>query len=253
MCFNPYIMSAPILVVEDDETFRAILAGYLEAKGWTVEMVATGQEMLRRISSRSYGLILLDLGLPDEDGLALLRKLLGRSDIPVMVVTGRTCVDTRLMAFELGAADVLVKPLNPRELQYRVLNLLRRSPVLPLASQLIAGPWRIDVSSRTVTSFNSGQHCILTRAEFDTLTFLLRAQGRVCSRAQILDAVTVLTDPESDRSIDILVSRLRRKLGVECDAGKMIVTVRGIGYRIDQSPAAPVSISGKADHTPAES
>lgn len=226
-------MSDPILLVEDDETFRAILAGYLEAKGWTVEMVATGHEMLHRISSHSYGLILLDLGLPDEDGLALLRKLLGRSDIPVMVVTGRASVETRLTAFELGAADVLVKPLNPRELQYRVLNLLKRSPAPQPVSTLKAGPWRVDVAARTVTSAITGQPCVLTRAEFDTLGFLLRAQGRVCSRAQILDAITVSSGPESDRAVDILISRLRKKLNAEGDTGAMIVTVRGIGYRFD--------------------
>lgn len=234
-------MSAPILLVEDDETFRAILAGYLEAKGWVVEMVATGHEMLHRISSRSYGLILLDLGLPDEDGLALLRKLTGRSDIPVMVVTGRTSVDTKLTAFELGAADILVKPLNPRELQYRVLNLLRRSPTPLLVGQMEIGPWRIDVTTRTVVSTVSNQQCKLTRAEFDALTFLLRAQGRVCSRAQILDAITVSAGPESDRAVDILVSRLRKKLGTEGDMANMIVTVRGIGYRIDQLAARAVA------------
>lgn len=230
-------MSAPILLVEDDETFRTILAGYLEAKGWIVEMVSTGHEMLHLISSHNYGLILLDLGLPDEDGLALLRKLIGRSDIPVMVITGRTSVDTRLTAFELGAADVLVKPLNFRELQYRVLNLLRRSPAPLRVSQLQAGPWRIDVTTRTVVSTVSNQHCTLTRAEFDTLVFLLRAQGRVCPRAQILDAITVSAGPESDRAVDIIISRLRKKLGVEGNAARLIVTVRGIGYRIDQQAA----------------
>lgn len=234
-------MNARILLVEDDETFGAILAGYLEAKGWSVEIVATGQEMLRRMSSRSYGLILLDLGLPDEDGLTLLRKLVGRSDIPVMVVTGRTSIETKLTAFELGAADVLVKPLNPRELQYRVLNLLRRSPAPVLVSQLNAGSWRIDVTSRTVVSAITGQPCRLTRAEFDTLVFLLRAQRRVCTRAQILDAITVSAGPESDRAVDILVSRLRKKLGTECGAEKMIVTLRGVGYRIDPQATAMVS------------
>lgn len=225
-------MTAPILLVEDDETFRAILAGYLESKGWMVETVATGSEMLHRIASSSYGLILLDLGLPDEDGLALLRKLLGRSDTPVMVVTARTSVETRLTAFELGAADVLVKPLNPRELQYRVHNLIQRRPASQPPRVLSIGPWRVDVASRTVTSTVSGRQCALTRAEFDTLIFLLRAQGRVCSRAQILDATTQSAGPESDRAVDILISRLRKKLNTEGDAATLIVTVRGIGYRI---------------------
>ncbi|MER1967559.1 response regulator transcription factor [Castellaniella sp. GW247-6E4] len=232
--------NTPLLLVEDDETFRAILAGYLEAKGWSVETVSTGHEMLHRISGGNYGLILLDLGLPDEDGLALLRKLLGRSEIPVMVITGCADMDVRLTAFELGAADVLIKPLNPRELQYRVLNLLRRSPAPTPVSYLEAAPWRVDVVSRTVVSALTSRPCRLTRAEFDALAFLLRSQGRVCSRAQILDAITVSSGPESDRAVDTLISRLRGKLGVECNANKLILTVRGIGYRIDPQAAAPL-------------
>lgn len=233
--------TAPLLLVEDDETFRTILAGYLEANGWAVEIISTGQELLHRIAGGTYGLILLDLGLPDEDGLALLRKLVGRSDIPVMIITGRTDIDARLTAFELGAADVLTKPLNPRELQYRVLNLLRRtSPPTPI-STLEAAPWRIDIISRTVVSTVTHRSCPLTRTEFDALAFLLRAQGRVCSRAQILDAITVSSDPESDRAVDTLISRLRKKLGTECDANRLIRTVRGIGYRIDPQAAAPMS------------
>lgn len=227
-------MTTPILLVEDDETFSAIVAGYLESDEWTVEVVSTGHEMLRRISSRSYGVVLMDLGLPDEDGLALLRKLVGRSDIPVMVITGRNSIETRLTAFELGAADILTKPLNPRELRYRITNLLRRRSLPPVSTCLEFGPWRIDVSCRTVECPATGLHCPLTRAEFDTLVFLLRGNGRAYSRAQILDAVTETDGPESERAVDILVSRLRRKLDMTGNPGARIVTVRGVGYRIDR-------------------
>ena len=230
-------MTINILVVEDDETFRAILAGYLETQGWTVETAVTGHEMLHRVSSKAYSLILLDLGLPDEDGLAVLRKLVGRCDIPVMVVTGRSHVETKLTAFELGAADVLVKPVNPRELRFRVLNVLRRNEPEPVITQLIIGPWRVDVASRAILSTITEQECVLTRAEFDTLVFLLRAKGRVCSREQILDAVTVSTGPESERAVDILISRLRKRLNLEDNAGKAIITIRGVGYRIDEQKA----------------
>jgi DNA-binding response OmpR family regulator len=227
------MMSAPILLVEDDETFSALLAGYLEAEGLIVEVVGTGQEMLRRIASRTYGAVLLDLGLPDEEGLTLLRKLVGRSDVPVMVVTARLSEDTRITAFELGAADILTKPLNPRELRYRVLNLLRRGSPLPISTCLEFGPWLIDLGCRTVEQPSTGRRAPLTRAEFDTLVFLLRGNGRAFSRAQILDAVSDGVGAESDRAVDILISRLRGKLELDSRSESAITTVRGMGYRID--------------------
>ncbi|MCF8209883.1 MAG: response regulator transcription factor [Rhodoferax sp.] len=230
-------MTEPILLVEDDETFSAIVAGYLESEGWAVEVVTTGHEMLRRVSNRIYGVVLLDLGLPDEDGLALLRKLVGRCNVPVMVVTGRNSDDTRIAAFELGAADILTKPLNPRELRYRVLNLLQRRAVSTLPEHLDFGSWRIDIPFRTVEFGPMGPRCHLTKAEFDTLVFLLRGNGRVYSRAQILDAVTASNGPESDRAVDILISRLRRKLRLDATSDVTITTVRGLGYRVDHARA----------------
>jgi len=229
------------LLVEDDETFSAIASGYLESAGLVVEVVSTGHELLRRVATRSYGAVLLDLGLPDEDGLVLLRKLVGRSEVPVMVVSGRCSMEARLAAFEMGAADILTKPLNPQELRYRVLNMLQRRPSAPVPSSIELGPWRIDIACRTVESTATGQGCPLTRAEFDALVFLLRGNGRAYSRAQILDAVTVAGGPDSDRAVDILVSRLRRKLDAEAHAGAAIVTVRGVGYRVERRPAPHAS------------
>jgi DNA-binding response OmpR family regulator len=230
-------MNTPILLVEDDDTFSAIVAGYLESEGWAVEVVSTGREMLRRVGSRHYGAVLLDLGLPDEDGLALLRKLVSRCDVPVMVVTGRTNQETRLAALELGAADILTKPLNARELRFRVLNLLRSRSARPASTAMDFGPWRIDIERRTVEQPATGLRSPLTRAEFDTLVFLLRGNGRAYSRAQIIDAVSPAGGPESDRAVDILISRLRRKLELR-GSGAEIVTVRGLGYRADHGAAA---------------
>ena len=233
-------MVSPILLVEDDETFSAVIAGYLETEGWAVEVVGTGQEMLRRVGSRSYGVVLLDLGLPDEDGLALLRKLVARSDVPVMVVTGRLSEETRITALELGASDILTKPLNPRELRYRVLNLMRRRSAPPVSTGLDLGPWRVDFACRTVEQTATGQRAALTRAEFDALVFLLRGNGRAYSRAQILDAVSDAGGPDSDRAVDIMVSRIRRKLDLDASSGFGIATVRGVGYRIEQQgPSRP--------------
>ncbi|VVE28014.1 response regulator transcription factor [Pandoraea terrigena] len=227
-------MKHPILVVEDDVTIATITAGFLESGGQRTEVVSDGQEMMRRLRMRTYSLVLLDLGLPDEDGLSLLRKLRGRLDIPVMVVTGRDSIDARLAAFELGAQDVLTKPFDPRELRYRALNLIaRHGQTQERAREHVIGSWRIHLHARTVDSEVTGESAGLTRTEFDLLAFLARGGGRVFSRAQLIDAITGITDPESDRAIDILVSRLRRKLSVDGqDTQARLTTVRGMGYRL---------------------
>lgn len=224
----------PILIVEDDPTISTIMSGYLESEGLGVEVAANGRQMLKRIGERGYSLVMLDLGLPDEDGLALLRKLRGRTTTPVMVVTGRSSIEARLTAFELGAGDVLTKPFDPRELRYRALNLIGRHPASqPTPDDLTFGTWRIRLVDRTVISTVSTLQCPLTRVEFDLLVLLIKGGGRVFSRAQILDAVTGTSEPESDRAIDTIVSRLRRKLSSEGDHARRIVTVQGIGYRIE--------------------
>jgi DNA-binding response OmpR family regulator len=231
--FQKQPMSARILLVEDDLTISAIVSGYLESEGMVVDVVGTGIELLRRLGSRPYDAVLLDLGLPDEDGLALLRKLASRSEVPVMVVTARNTLETRLTAFELGAADILTKPFDPRELRYRVLNLIRRGALRAVPAKMSFGQWRIDANSRTVESTSSDAICPLTRAEFDLLLFLLRGKGRVFSRSQILDSVSMDSGPDSDRAVDILISRLRRKLALDLDARSAITTVRGVGYRLE--------------------
>ncbi|SFM93702.1 response regulator transcription factor [Variovorax sp. OV329] len=230
-------MPHPILIVEDDLTVSSIMSGYLQSEGLRVDVVSSAHGLLERVARQSFSLVLLDLGLPDEDGLALMRKLRGRTATPIMVVTARAEIDTRLIAFELGAADILVKPFDPRELRHRVLNLIRRHashPSQPTVFEL--GRWRVDLGDRTVRSIDTDAQCKLTRVEFDTLVFLLHGAGRVFTRAQIIDAISSSEEPESDRAIDTLVSRLRRKLSEECDHSRLIVTVQGVGYRLELRP-----------------
>lgn len=234
-------MSSAILIVEDDRTIAAIMAGYLEAGGLHSDVASNGRELMRRLRTRTYALVLLDLGLPDEDGLTLLRKLRGRIDIPVMVVTARDSIDARLAAFELGAQDVLTKPFDPRELRYRVTNLLARTGKTHEAAREFAlDAWRVCLDSRTVYSDRSTARVSFTRTEFDLLVFFIRGGGRVYSRAQIIDVVNEVSDPDSDRAIDVLVSRLRRKLSTDGGAtDKRLETVRGVGYRLRLDAARP--------------
>jgi len=227
-------MALSILIVEDDATIGAIVAGYLESEGFTPECVSSGQEALRRVATGRYGLILLDLGLPDEDGLAILRKLRGRNAAPVMVVSARNTLDARLAAFELGAADILAKPFDPRELRYRVLNLVGRGHQAGAPARHVLGPWTLDTVTRTVRDAG-GRDAGLTAQEYAVLQLLVLGEGRVYSRGQIIDAASVESDPESERAVDTLVSRIRRKLAAGRGAGGLIVTVRGIGYRVERS------------------
>ncbi|MBC8749279.1 MULTISPECIES: response regulator transcription factor [Paraburkholderia] len=242
-------MPPPILIVEDDTTIATITAGYLESEGFKSEVVSNGREMMRRLRTRAYALVLLDLGLPDEDGLSLLRKLRGRLDIPVMVVTARNSIDARLAAFELGAQDVLTKPFDPRELRYRALNVIARHVRAPEPPrEYVLGSWRIHLHAHTIHSTRTGKSAGLTRTEFDLLAVLLRGGGRVFSRAQLIDAVTGVSDPESDRAIDILVSRLRKKLASDGRGSEArLVTVRGTGYRlpVDDSTVVEISASNR--------
>ncbi|HLR50421.1 MAG TPA: response regulator transcription factor [Candidatus Sphingobacterium stercoripullorum] len=225
-------MKKRILLVEDDKTFSTILAGYLEAKDLSVDTVETGKEMLQIVTTQLYDAILLDLGLPDDDGLILLRRLSNRLAIPIMVITGRSSIETRLTAFELGASDILIKPFHPKELQYRVINLLNKK--IDSQVKLRALEWEVDLAQRTVVSTQTQATLPLTRAEFDAFVFLLKGRGQVFTRAQIIDA-TISSDsnPESERSIDILISRIRKKLSKNQNAPALIETVRGVGYRIN--------------------
>ena len=225
-------MKSRILLVEDDKTFSTILAGYLEAKNLSIDTVETGKEMMQLVATLLYDAILLDLGLPDDDGLILLRRITQRLTIPVMVITGRSCIETTLTAFELGAADVLIKPFHPKELQHRVLNLLNKKPKTEL--KLKVWDWEVDLAKRTVVSTQTRRPCALTRAEFDAFVFLLKGHGQVFTRAQILDAASSSNSyPESDRAIDILISRLRKKLAAHNQTVTIVQTVRGVGYRIN--------------------
>lgn len=227
-------MTYPILIVEDDATISTIVSGYLESEGFVSEVAHSGQEALRRVAVGRYSLILLDLGLPDEDGLAILRKLRSRILAPVMVVSARNTMDARLAAFELGAADILAKPFDPRELRYRVLNLIGRERQAELPARFRIGDWTIDAVTRTITD-DANRDAGLTSQEFAVLLLLAGGNGKVYSRGQIIDAASTASDPESDRSVDILISRIRKKLSVHNDHGWRIVTVRGIGYRAERA------------------
>jgi two-component system OmpR family response regulator len=225
-----------LLVVEDDEFVQTLLAAYLEKEGFKVMRALNGREMLCLLSQERIDLILLDLTLPDEDGLTLARQVRARSTIPIIVLTARTERHDRLAALEIGADDYMVKPFDPQELCLRVRNLLVRAGNAEHQNQnsnrgrevIHFDGFTLDMAGHALLD-KEGEQIQLSPAEFNLLSALAHAPGRVLSRSQLLDAVSRNDEAPSERLIDVLISRLRRKLGQP----QLIVTAPGLGYRFN--------------------
>ena len=233
-------MAYHLLIVEDDELVQSLLAAYMKGEGYKVSYAGTGKEMLAILNAEKIDLILLDLGLPDEDGLTLTRQIRARSSIPIIVITARRGREDRLAALELGADDYLTKPFDPEELVLRVHNILGRAKNdggsgdgRHEANVIESGGWKIDGGARAVTS-PGGQDIPLTNAEFNLLAALAKAPNRVLSRDHLLDAVSRNDDAPSDRLIDVLISRVRKKIEDEPKKPKIIITVAGSGYKFSE-------------------
>lgn len=228
--------SAHLLIVEDDEFVRQLIAAYLEKEGYRLSVAGSAKAMHDCLDRETIDLILLDLGLPDEDGLTLIRQLRTRSAVPIVVLTARQTRDDRIIALEIGADDYVTKPVDPQELTLRIANLLRRSGGQQTedarARDLLRfGGWQLDVSANALRA-PDGAEVTLTRAEFDILTALARAPNRVLTRDFLLDAISRDGDSPGDRVIDVMISRLRKKLGDDPRRPMLIQTVTGRGYRL---------------------
>lgn len=216
---------------------QQLLAAYLQNEGFKVSLAASGEEMLAILDTEPIQLILLDLGLPDEDGLTLARQIRARSTLPIIVLTARKHHDDRLAALEIGADDYVTKPCDPQELALRARNLLSRAKASDsptefgqTAEMARFEGWVVNFTARTLVA-PDGQEVHLTRSEYNLLAALVRAPNRILTRDHLLDAVSRQGDPPSDRMIDVLVSRLRRKIERDPKKPKLIVTVVGFGYK----------------------
>lgn len=230
-------MSKHLLIVEDDELVQSLLAAYLQNEGFKVSLAISGKEMLACIDSEPIDLILLDLGLPDEDGLVLARQIRARSSLPIIVVTARKEQKDRLAALEIGADDYLTKPFDPEELVLRVRNLLGRAgegsteDALRERTEVFRFQgWTLDTSGHSLTDEKDNK-VSLTRAEFNLLAALAKAPNRVLSRDFLLDAISQDADAPTDRLIDVLVSRLRKKIEANPKNPEIVTTVVGCGYK----------------------
>ena len=212
-----------VLIVEDERPIAEPLAEGLRREGFEVEWAATGAAALE---AEEADVVLLDLRLPDMDGLDVCRTIRMRSDVPIVIVTARGDEPDRVVGLELGADDYVVKPFGLRELIARIRAVTRRGRMAPADGAVQVGELEVDPRARRVRL--SGRELDLTPKEFDVLALLARDPGAVVSRRRLLDEVWETSWYGSTRTIDVHVAALRRKLG---DAG-WIETVRGVGFRL---------------------
>ena len=217
-----------VLVIDDDEKLNALLAEYLARFGFVVTAVTHPEAGLRTLRASAPDIVVLDLMLPDMDGFAVCRKIRETSRVPILMLTARGEVTDRIVGLELGADDYLPKPFEPRELVARMQAVLRRLDSHGAADVVRAGPIEVNWAARRATL--DGRDLQLTTAEFQLLGLLVRHRGRVLTRERILDETRGLDWEAYDRSIDVLVSRLRQKLGDDSRRQTFIKTVRGAGY-----------------------
>ena len=240
----PETIQPHILVVDDDPQIRELLQEYLTQNELRVSLTSTGKEMSAALTEHAIDLVVLDLRLAGEDGMTLARKLREESSIPVIMLTGVRDEADRVMGLELGADDYLTKPFSPRELLARIRTVLRRTKgaALTEARQTDVRAYRfaefeLNLRTRRLTK-HPGQRLELTNGEFNLLAALLAAPQRILTRDQLLEASRVYDNEVYDRSIDVQVLRLRRKIEVDPSQPQFILTERGVGY----SFSAPVKI-----------
>ncbi len=222
-----------ILIVEDDPDIRRLVGELLRQDAFQVEVAGDAREMDSVLARLHPDLIILDQMLPGEDGLAVCRRLRARDTVPILMLTARSDEIDRVLGLEMGADDYVVKPFGPRELLARVRALLRRASG-PTAH---AAPTRrytfdrflVDLDARSLTT-EDGEPVTLTTGEFDLLACLVQQPRRVLTRDQILDRIRGRTADPYDRTVDMLVSRLRKKLDTAAPGSNLVTTVRNNGY-----------------------
>jgi two-component system OmpR family response regulator len=230
-------MTKHVTIVEDDPDVRALLAYSLGMDGYKVTALETGVGIEDSLTANPADLVILDVGLPGEDGLTITQKIRRHSDVAIIIVSGRGDLTDRVVGLEIGADDYITKPFEPREILARVRTVLRRGRRHADVSQPASnghvvfkfGDWTLDVTAQALTDAN-GLQAILTSGEFRLLEALVTRAGRVLSRDQLMDACYGNDCPAFDRSIDVCVGRLRKKLLDNPRNPATIRTVRNGGY-----------------------
>jgi DNA-binding response OmpR family regulator len=219
-----------ILVVDDAPDIRRLTSDYLTHAGFRVLTAGTVEAALRIARTERPDLLVLDLGLPDGDGLDVARAIRRTSSTPIVMLTARTDEADTIVGLELGADDYVTKPFSPRELVARIRAVLRRADATPAEDLLSVGDLELDLGRMLVTV--AGRRVDLTPTEFQLLAAMARQPGRVFTRAQLLDAVHGVAFESYERAIDAHVKNIRRKVEPEPRAPRYLLTVFGVGYRL---------------------
>ena len=223
---------ARVLVVDDDAELRELAEAYLTQQGFDVAAVADGAAMDARLAQEKFDLLILDLMLPGEDGLSIAKRLKGRIDIPIIMVSAQGEDVDRIVGLEVGADDYIGKPFNPRELLARIRAVLRRARSRPVSdgqgSLVRFGDFELDLGAHRLS--RHGEMVALTSGEFDLLAILARHPNKVLDRDRILDLLTGAERSPFDRSIDVRVTRLRSKIEPDPSRPIYIKTIWGKGY-----------------------
>ena len=224
-----------LVLTDDDYQFGVALQAYLEAVGYRVTYCQNATDTLKVLEQSPVDLLILDLTLPDEDGICVLRKLGYDKRLPVIIISGRANVDDRVASLELGADDYLVKPFSPRELSLRIAHRLALSqtvnPQSKLQPSLQCGQWHLNIDSHDLLDKN-GQSQPLTPSEYSILKLLAANPNKVFSRQKLLDSCMRVDAAESERADDIIISRLRKKIEQNSRTPRVLVTVRNYGYKL---------------------
>jgi two-component system OmpR family response regulator len=229
-----------VLAIDDDAAMRQLIADYLSENDLRVTTVATGADMEKVLAEHAVDVIVLDLRLAGEDGMQLAKKLRDTSEIPIIIVSGRKDEADRVMGLELGADDYITKPFSPRELLARVRAVLRRyqtsSELLPARNEKKRayrfGGWELNLRTRRLTG-RGAKRVELTNGEFSLLEAFCAAPQRVLSREQLLDLSRLHNAEVYERSIDVQILRLRRKMETNPSQPEYLKTERGVGYIFD--------------------
>ena len=243
-----------LLLVEDDEPARRLLHAYLVRRGYRVDEAATAAEALRSWDAHRADLILLDLGLPDADGVEIVRKVRREATTPIVILSARGTERDKIAALEAGADDYLTKPFSTDELNARIRAVLRRAAGPDAdGGRLTLGPIELDVLHHSVTV--SGVPVRLTPREFELLKVLLAYPGRVVTKGRLLRAVWGLAYAEESHYVHVYVNRLRRKLAAADPAGSidaLIATEPGVGYRMADDSSGTTEDDPDSDHPGAD-
>jgi DNA-binding response OmpR family regulator len=223
-----------ILLIDDDARLFELLKSYLGQNGCDIAYAPDGPRGMRMLETNSYDAVLLDVMMPGMDGLEVLKRVRGKNNIPILMLTAKGDETDRVVGLEIGADDYIPKPFNPRELLARLRAVLRRTSPENVAKQLTIGDIAIDIPGREVKV--KGEVADLTGLEFDILVALVRRAGRVVPRDALLSEAGRTDVVVGERTVDVHISHLRQKLGDDSRVPKLIKTVRGVGYMLAKSP-----------------